>query len=226
LSNILGKFIRKRRGDASLREFAEKCGLSHTFLDAIEKGYNPQTKKPVSVTLDTLLGLAKGAGVDPGELVSLVTDDVISNKPSNKDVDIIPFISEDSFVKLPIYGTVKAGWNGLAFDDPAGETATESKYINGQAVHFWLKVKGDSMTGDGIMDGDLVLIRVQQEAENGSLAVAIVNGEEGTIKRIYHNDGTVILQASNPAYAPRILSGKDLDDFWIVGIVKQVKRYT
>lgn len=53
-NNELGEKIRKARGDLSLRDFAKKCGISHTHLDSIEKGYDPRTGKPVKVSLETI----------------------------------------------------------------------------------------------------------------------------------------------------------------------------
>ncbi|MBQ9941440.1 MAG: L-serine ammonia-lyase, iron-sulfur-dependent, subunit alpha [Christensenellaceae bacterium] len=62
--NRLGNFIRQQRGDQSLREFAARCGVSHTHVDSIEKGCDPRTGKPVRVTTETLRNLARGMGVD------------------------------------------------------------------------------------------------------------------------------------------------------------------
>ena len=54
-NNALGKAIRKARGDLSLRDYAKKIGISHTHLDSIEKGYDPRTGKPVTISLDTFV---------------------------------------------------------------------------------------------------------------------------------------------------------------------------
>lgn len=69
--NMLGDYLRKRRGDMSLREFAEQCGISHTHLDSIEKGRDPRTGKKVSITTDTLSSIAKKIGVDYSYLACL-----------------------------------------------------------------------------------------------------------------------------------------------------------
>lgn len=58
----LGKKIREARGEASLREYAKKCNISHTHLDSIEKGYDPRTGKPVSITIETLEKLSNATG--------------------------------------------------------------------------------------------------------------------------------------------------------------------
>lgn len=58
MENKLGDFLRKKRGTTSLREFAKKLKISHTYLDSIEKGFDPRTKKPVRITVDTLSDIA------------------------------------------------------------------------------------------------------------------------------------------------------------------------
>ena len=62
--NKLGDYLRRRRGSLSLRDFAKQCGISHTHLDSLEKGFDPRTGKPVRVTTDTLKNIADGLGVD------------------------------------------------------------------------------------------------------------------------------------------------------------------
>ena len=67
--NYIGNFIKKYRGDMSLREFAEKCDISHTHLDSIEKGYDPRTGKPVRVTVDTLKKIANAMNMSVNDLL-------------------------------------------------------------------------------------------------------------------------------------------------------------
>lgn len=64
MGNELGEFLREKRGKMSLREFAAKCGISHTHLDSLEKGADPRTGKKVSVSTETLRLIADGIGVD------------------------------------------------------------------------------------------------------------------------------------------------------------------
>ena len=64
MSNALGKYLKARRGELSLREFSKKCQISHTHLDSIEKGEDPRSGKPVSISTDTLHLIAEGIGED------------------------------------------------------------------------------------------------------------------------------------------------------------------
>ena len=80
MPNKFSEFIRSKRGDMSLREFAKLCGnLSHTQIDSIEKGFDPRTSKPVSPTIDTLNKIAKGIGVSVSYLAALAVDEPYSD---------------------------------------------------------------------------------------------------------------------------------------------------
>lgn len=75
MPNEFSEFIRAKRGNMSLREFAKLCGnLSHTQIDSIEKGFDPRTSKPVSPTIDTLNKIAKGIGVSVSYLAALAVN--------------------------------------------------------------------------------------------------------------------------------------------------------
>lgn len=125
-------------------------------------------------------------------------------------------------IYLPIMGTVKAGSGGIAYTDFLGTSPVEQDDIKG-GDYFWLKVKGDSMANE-ILEGDLALVRVQQDVESGELAIVIISGDEGTIKRIKKENGKITLLPSNPLYLPKVYSGKQLEDVHIVGKVTLVKR--
>lgn len=115
--------------------------------------------------------------------------------------------------KIPIVGTIAAGQPILAQQHIEGyEYADESAKAD-----FCLRVKGDSMVNARILDGDLVYIRQQPDAENGEIAAVIIDNEEATLKRIYKLNGTVILRAENPNYQDKIFSKKDMKNVRILG---------
>ncbi|MGA1179953.1 MAG: LexA family protein, partial [Marivivens sp.] len=75
----------------------------------------------------------------------------------------------------------------------------------GKGEHYALEVKGDSMIDVGINDGDIVVIRETRTADNGDIVVALVEGQEATLKRFRRQNGMIALEAANPAYETRIL---------------------
>lgn len=123
--------------------------------------------------------------------------------------------------KIPIIGTVKCGPNGLAFEDIDGYVYVDDD-LTGEILAF--RCKGDSMKFEAIDDGDIAIVRRQDDVECGELAVVIVNGDEGTLKRVRKFDGGIILEAANPDYPPRIFTGEDLNKIQIVGKVLETRR--
>lgn len=76
--------------------------------------------------------------------------------------------------------------------------------ILGSGEHFVLEVQGDSMINAGILDGDRVIIRRTDAANSGDIVVALVMGEEATLKRLRRKGASIALEAANPAYETRI----------------------
>ena len=77
--------------------------------------------------------------------------------------------------------------------------------LSSNAHHYALEVKGDSMIDAGIHDGDVVIIRESASASNGDIVVAQIEGYEATLKRFRRKGDTIVLEAENPAYEPRVL---------------------
>lgn len=107
-------------------------------------------------------------------------------------------------VRVPVLGRIRAGLPILADEHIEGwELAVADEVKDGQ--YFYLRVTGDSMIGSRIYEGDLVLVRQQEEVENGEIAVVNVDGENATLKRVYRTNGELILQPDNPKYAPIVI---------------------
>ncbi len=200
----LGENIRAARERLNMTqdELAKKLGYkSRSSINKIESGENdiPQSKvidfaKALDVTVMDLLGPTAADAVPPG---------------------FLPLPETES---LPVVGQVACGTPILA-----EQNITE--YVDvPKAAHanFVLKCKGDSMA-PRIQDGDLVYVRKQPMVENGELA-AVRIGEEATLKRVYLSPGQLILQAENPAYAPMVYTGPQLEDVAIEGKIVGIWR--
>ena len=102
-------------------------------------------------------------------------------------------------VELRLAGQVVAGKPIEAILDY--ETVSVPEELLGRGENFALRVKGDSMIGDGICDGDVIIVRRSHDAENGQTVVALIDDREATVKRFRRNpDGSVTLIPANPAY--------------------------
>lgn len=128
-------------------------------------------------------------------------------------------------VPLPLLGRVAAGKPIEAIDQDATIDVPQSMLRAG-ADHYVLRVSGNSMIEDGILDGDFVVIESKKEARNGQTVVALV-GNEATIKRFYRRRNNVELHPANPAYEPIVLSASMVDTpekFRIEGLLVGVIR--
>lgn len=115
--------------------------------------------------------------------------------------------------QIPVLGVVTAGLPILAVENREGTMCWD-----GDPNCFALRVRGDSMTGAGILDGDRVVVRPQQTAEDGQIVVALLE-DEATVKRLRRRAGEVWLMPENPDYAP--IDGRFAR---ILGVVKAVVR--
>ena len=115
--------------------------------------------------------------------------------------------------QIPVVGVVTAGIPILAVENQEGTMAWE-----GDPNCFALRVRGDSMIGAGILDGDKVVVRPQQTANDGQIVVARI-GEEATVKRLSRRNGQIWLLPENDAYEP--IDGRDAE---LIGLVKAVVR--
>jgi repressor LexA len=119
---------------------------------------------------------------------------------------------------VPLVGQIAAGAPILA-QEQIEETLPLPQDLVGKGTLFALRVKGDSMINAGIFDGDTVVVRQQQNADDGTIIAALVDGEEATVKRLRRKGGRVRLEAENPAYAPI-----ESDDVQMLGKVVAVLR--
>ena len=115
--------------------------------------------------------------------------------------------------QIPVIGVVTAGLPILAVENREGSMAWD-----GDPSCFALRVRGESMIGAGILDGDKVIVRPQQTAEDGQIVVARI-GDEATVKRLRRRNGEIWLLPENPAFDP--IDGSEAE---IIGVLKGVYR--
>ncbi len=110
-----------------------------------------------------------------------------------------------SSVEVRVLGRIAAGKPIEAIEDGARTRAVPGEMLSGKGRHYALEVRGDSMIGVGIHDGDLVVVRETAEAESGDIVVAQIEGYEATLKRFRRRGGMIALEAANPAHETRVL---------------------
>ncbi|MCL4190032.1 MAG: transcriptional repressor LexA [Rhodobacteraceae bacterium] len=114
-------------------------------------------------------------------------------------------VSAEGVRELPLMGRIAAGTPIEAISEVANHVSVPAGMLAGRGQHYALEVRGDSMVEAGINDGDIVVIRQQDSAENGDIVVALVEGQEATLKRFRRRGAMIALEAANPAYETRLL---------------------
>ena len=123
---------------------------------------------------------------------------------------------------LPLLGVIPAGPLSEAVAQ-AGEIVEDAALLPHRPEDFLLRVRGDSMIGDGILDGDLVLLRPGAAVPQGAIAAVCVGDErEGTLKRVFFEGERVRLKASNPAFQDIVVAAESV---YFAGLLKGVVRH-
>ncbi len=123
--------------------------------------------------------------------------------------------------ELPVLGRIAAGTPIEAIQHERDRLQVPESIL-GAGEHFVLEVQGDSMIQAGILDGDYVIIRKADTAHSGEIVVALVMGEEATLKRLRRKGASVALEAANPAYETRIFGPDQVDvQGKLVGLIRR-----
>lgn len=110
----------------------------------------------------------------------------------------------DEGVAVPLIGAVAAGKPITAIENVDGYLTLDKSIFKGEGL-FALRIKGDSMNGMGILNGDIVVVRKKSTAEHGEVVVVVIDGD-ATLKRFIKEGSKILLRAENPAYSDIVLS--------------------
>ena len=160
-----------------------------------DKGYPPSVRE-----ICAAVGLRSTSTVH-AHLNHLEAQGLIRRDPTKPRALEVVDGSQPRGRSVPLVGRVTAGQPILAIEN-IDEYLTLPQSVLGQGKMFCLRVEGESMIDAGIMDGDLVVLRQQDTAENGEIVVAMNDEDEATLKRIYYEADRVRLQPENPTMAP------------------------
>lgn len=223
---FLGDLIKQYRtiNKLSLREFASRCGLSHTYISALEKNIDSRTGKPIAPTLDTVKYVAKGMNTSIEEILKILDEEqefvVNQDLPSTHKNN-----SSSNSAVVFVYGTIPAGIPMECIEDILDTEEISADMLKGGKQYFGLKIKGDSMEPD-YLDGDVIIFQKQDDCENGDDCVVMVNGNDGTFKRVFKNENGIILQPLNNKYQPMIYSNEQIETLpvKILGVFEELRR--
>lgn len=191
---------------------SDRASFLHFFIEGnpdcineIENAWNISINHPEDASDETFKHFVK----ENVRLVSFLPEEGIweirlkENTAHSKAMPNIEPIDLSKYHQIPILGRISAGLPLYAEEHIEGYTLTD---LNGGAEYFALRVHGDSMNAIGINDGYLIIVRRQEEVENGEVAVVMVGDEDATVKRFYATNSTVTLmpQSTNPVHGPQI----------------------
>lgn len=196
------KELRKQKG-LNQTAFAKAFGVAQNTVSNWENGNR---------TLDTATAnqIANFFGVSVDYLLGRET---VTDGPPEPSVPGSKWI--------PVIGTIPAGTPVEAIEDILDYEEITPKMAS-QGEHFALKIKGHSMEPK-ISDGDVVIVRQQDDCENGEIAVVLVNGDEATVKRIKKRPEGLLLIPNNPAYEPMFYSNEEIESLPVRIIGKVVE---
>ena len=218
-------------------ELGKKTGIAKSSLQRYATG---ETKK---IPIDSIEAIAKATNVSPRYLMcwddgyvkthnilkEMLSTDNDSTQVKEQDRIVDRMIAESrafdpkNMIAIPVVSNVAAGYKCLAETDIESYALVDSESILSGYEYMWLRVEGQSME-PLILEGDLVLVRIQETVENGDYAVVIVDEEDGLVKEVKLEADSITLISKNPYYPPRKFTGKDVERVRIVGKVVESKR--
>lgn len=194
----------RQEQDVTQQELADYIGVSKQAV------YKYENNIVTNIPTDKVDAIAKRLKVSPAYLMGW------EEQPTPKPTSPAPippgFEPMPKMKKIPLIGSIACG-------DPITAEQNIEKMVDvpeNIRCDFSLTCHGDSMVDAGIHDKDVVYIRTQPEVENGEIAAVRIDGE-ATLKRVYYNPGTLTLMPANPAYAPMVYTGSQLEEVHIEG---------
>ncbi len=206
--DYMKKQIRAKGYPPTVRELCQSLGIkststAHKDIESLEKkGYiRKDPSKPRAIEV-----------IDP----SFLTEHDLPEEAENQQLP-----QREDILDIPLVGKVAAGQPILAEQNIEDSFPVPARFV-GKGEYFMLSVKGDSMIEAGIFDGDYILVRRQESAENGDMVVAMVDGfeSEATVKTFYKEMDHIRLQPENASMSPILVK-----DARVLGLVKGVFRY-
>ena len=220
----LSKFIhlwRKEHG-YTMQEFADKAGLTKGFISQLENDFrNNKGNKKMMPSLSNIKKLAYACDMSLNDFLNAI-DTEISLEKDPVPVQL-PF--PVSTTNIPLYDEISCG-TGLFVDDQITEmfTIPTSMLPNKHAEYFAQTAHGDSMTGAGIKDGDILIFKKTSSIDNGQIGCFCIDDNVATCKKFSQNGGSIFLMPANDKYQPIPIEPEN-QCFRVIGLlVAQVSK--
>ena len=178
-------------------------------------------RPPTVREIGEALGISSTNGVRDGLLILERKGYIRREKNLSRAIELTEESTAMNVDSIPVVGRVAAGLPLLAVENIDGHVAVDRSFLPRGEV-FSLRIVGESMKDEGIMDGDLVLVKRQDVANRGDIVVAVI-GEEATVKKFYPDRNRVRLEPANDAFQT-IVVDRNAPGFFIAGVVVGLLR--
>ena len=203
----IGAYIKQLRIERGMTqgELGKIIGVQKAAVQKWENGTVKNLKRA------TVLKLAEYFGVPPASFIDEQESDNLQ----------ISDIYTDGFYRIPVFESVSAGFGAYADSEIKAYVPLLVRNPSEAPLLMGLKVHGDSMYPK-IEDGDIIVVRRQTSVDSGSVAVVLIDGDEGLVKKVEYGKVWIELISINPEYKPRRFEGADVERIRVVGLVKQI----
>lgn len=198
------------------------------LLEYLKQSLKENSVSPSFEEMKLALGLKSKSGIH--RLISALEERGFIKRLHNK-ARAINIISKDNYKslntqyndvkKVEVYGKIAAGTPIEAIETPEGFLNIPSEMVKNTNQHYALKVSGESMIDAGILDGDIAVLEKTELANNGDIVVALIDGQEATLKRIRKKSNSIALEPANKNFETRIFGPKRITiQGKLVGIIR------
>lgn len=203
----IGLYIKKLRTEKGLtqEELGERMGVKKAAVQKWESGAVKNLKR------DTIVKLSEFFNVSPATFV----------EGEEKETSNIAAVYLEGIYKIPVFESVSAGFGAYADSMVVDYVPLLVHSPSEVPLLMGLKVQGDSMYPK-IEDGDIIVVRKQTSVDSGSIAVLLIDGEEGVVKKVEYGKDWIDLVSINPEYKTRRFQGEDVMRLRVLGLVKQI----
>lgn len=217
---FIGEIIKEYRtkNKISQRAFASRTSLSPSYINTLEKIYNPKNGKPYSVTTEVAKEIANAMYITIEDLLNMLDKNQEFEINSNK-----LYTPTNPIIPIPVLGTVKAGYDYLAQENIIGYENIHN--VSDLENYYALQITGDSME-PLFSDGDIAIVHKQDNFESGNTCIILINGDEATVKKVVRMEDGIDLIAMNPYYPIRHFSNEEMKKIpvKIIGKVVEARK--
>lgn len=216
----LGQYLKDIRESLgySTHDINKLCEISQSYISLMENG----KRRPSPIILKKLASVYFLDYIDLYEKAGYI--DLAETERFNNNLQKNNAKPKDSAVVF-VYGSIPAGVPMECIEDIIDTEEIPADMLRGGKQFFGLRVKGNSMEPD-YLDGDTLILEKADDCESGDDCVVMVNGNDGTFKRVIKNENGIILQPLNSEYYPMVFTNEQIENLpvRIIGIVEEIRR--